>query len=431
LELVYEALAAQRDSNARPLRALDIIDRCEKGDALCSEVVDAFWAMLGTAAGNLALTLGAKGGIYIGGSIAPRLAERAARSQFRARFEQKGRFQEYLAQIPVYVIHDMDAGLGGASAILDAQLKAIEGSGSAFLTRIRRHMTGLSPAERRVAQYVLQHPQRVTNDPIADIAAAAEVSQPTVIRFCRSLGCDGLSDFKLKLASGLSATLPITHAQVTLGDSIGELGVKVLGNTASAVLQERDRLNRDTLDRALELLSQARSVTVFALHQSSVVARDAQYKFLQLGLPCNFADDPRLQSLAARTMGAGDVAFIIGSAGRAAPLLATAEVAREAGAQVIAITASQSPLAKLADLALLVDHEEDPDHQMPMISRILHLLMVDVLAVGLAVNRSGKDLSSTAAKPAAPPAALGVEIQRQAPQPAANAPLNSLTLHGR
>jgi glucokinase len=430
LELIYEALAAPSDADAGSLRALDIMDRCEKGDPLCCEVIDAFWAMFGTVAGNLALTLGAKGGLYIGGNLAPRLATRAAQSPFRARFEQKGRFQDYLAQIPVFVVHDPDAGLRGAAAILDAQLKSMEGTGSAFLTRIRRHMSGLSPAEKRVAQYVLQHPQRVTNDPIAEIAAAAEVSQPTVIRFCRSLGCDGLSDFKLKLASGLSATLPITHAQVTLGDSIGELGVKVLGNTASAVLQERDRLNRDTLDRALNLLSNARNVTVFALHQSSIVARDAQFKLLQLGVPCNFADDAKLQNLAARAMSEGDVALIIGSAGRAQQLLTTATAARERGAAVLAITASQSPLAKLANVALLVDHEEDPDQQMPMISRVLHLLMIDVLAVGLAVLRSGRDLSTSVnAKPSSAPAALGVEVQRDAAS--SNAALNSLTLHGR
>jgi glucokinase len=69
----------------------------------------------------------------------------------------------------------------------------------------------LSPAELRVADHVLAQPRAVLNEPIAEIARAAQVSQPTVIRFCRTLGCEGLSDFKLRLASGLTGTVPVTH----------------------------------------------------------------------------------------------------------------------------------------------------------------------------------------------------------------------------
>lgn len=73
-------------------------------DPACAEAVDLFCAFLGNAAGNLALTLGAQGGVYIGGGIVPRLGERFAQSAFRARFEAKGRFASYLAEIPVFVI---------------------------------------------------------------------------------------------------------------------------------------------------------------------------------------------------------------------------------------------------------------------------------------------------------------------------------------
>jgi glucokinase len=391
LELIYEALALEAGSFVAPLRAQDITRRAEeKDDALCQKAIDVFCGMLGTAASNLAVTLGAKGGIYIGGSIVPSWGERFIRSSFRARFENKGRFKSYLRDVPVFIIHDSDATFSGAAAILDAQLKIIEGSSSAFLLRIQRHLADLSPAEKRVAEYVLAHPQRVTNDPIADIASAADVSQPTVIRFCRSLGCDGLSDFKLKLASGLSATLPMSHAQVTVADSIGELSAKVLGNTAAAVLQERDRINREALDAAMDALSSAQHVAFFAAGHSSIVAHDAQFKFLRFGVPCSAYAEPRLQELAAHTLGERDVAVIISSAGRMPHLLQAAQTARSRGAQVIAITASQSPLAKAADVALLVDHDEDPDTEMPMISRILHLLIIDVLAVGIAVRRSNR-----------------------------------------
>jgi glucokinase len=78
-----------------------------------------FCAMLGTIAGNLALTLGARGGVYIAGGIVPKLGAAFAHSQFRARFEDKGRFSAYLAAIPTFVIIRPDAALLGAAQLLE------------------------------------------------------------------------------------------------------------------------------------------------------------------------------------------------------------------------------------------------------------------------------------------------------------------------
>lgn len=89
-------------------------------DGRCAEALAMLCALLGSVAGNLALTLGAKGGVYIGGGIVPRLGEWFARSPFRARFEAKGRFQSYLAEIPVWVINaSQSPALAGAAKALD------------------------------------------------------------------------------------------------------------------------------------------------------------------------------------------------------------------------------------------------------------------------------------------------------------------------
>ena len=394
LELIYRALAEHAGVRAaKGLSAPEITRRAlanggRGSDPVCADTLAAFCAMLGTAAANLAVTLGALGGIYIGGGIVPRLGAYFDRSPFRARFEDKGRFSAYLAQIPTWVITADNATFHGASAILAAQLRNLHGANaSAILGQIQRARGGLSPAERRVADHVLAHPRAMLNTPVAEIARAAQVSQPTVIRFCRSLGCEGLSDFKLRLASGLTGTVPVTHTQVTGDDSILELGTKVLGNTASSILQVRDHLNRDSIDRAVALLTGAGRVDCFAIGYGGAVVQDAQYKFLRLGLPSGSYVDPRAQALAAQVLGPGDVAFIISSSGRKDELLAVADAAHGRGASVIAVTASQSPLARKADVALIVDHVEDADLHLPMVSRILHLLMVDILAVGVAMQR--------------------------------------------
>ena len=414
LELIHRALCDRAGLPGQTLAAPEITRRAQEGsDAVCVETLEAFCAMLGTAAANLAVTLGAGGGVYIGGGIVPRLGRLFDRSGFRARFEDKGRFSDYLKAIPTYVITAEHATFMGASAILAAQLRGLhEDHDSALLSQIKRSLTSLSPAERRVADHVLAHPRAALGDPIAEIARASKVSQPTVIRFCRSLGCEGLSDFKLRLASGLAATVPLTHAQVTGEDSMLELGVKVLGNTASAILQVRNQLNRETLARAIDLLAAAERIEFFAVGHYGVVADDAQFKFLRFGVPSASFTDPRLQVLAANVLRPTDVVVIISSSGRVDDLLAVADRARQRGAPVLAITVSQSPLARKADVAVIVDHVEDLATHVPMISRILHLLVIDILAVGMAMRLGEEGLTALTV-------ATGAGLDEAPPEPRA------------
>ena len=116
---LYNALAAVDGVPAQQYTAAQITDPASaRDDPRCAETTDMFCAMLGTMAGNLALTLGAKGGVYIAGGIVPRLGERFAASPFRERFESKGRFRDYLAVIPTFVVtHTLPAFLGCAAAL--------------------------------------------------------------------------------------------------------------------------------------------------------------------------------------------------------------------------------------------------------------------------------------------------------------------------
>ena len=208
--------------------------------------------------------------------------------------------------------------------------------------------------------------------------------------------------------------MPVTHTQVTGEDSTIELGAKVLGNTASAVLQLREQLNRDALARAIELLAGASRIEFYAVGHYGVVADDAQFKFLRFGVPSSSVTDPRLQVLSANVLSPGQVAVIISSSGRIDDLLAVADAARARGAAVVAITAPQSPLARKADVALIVDHVEDVATHVPMISRVLHLLVIDILAVGLAMNKGGE---AAVALPQA--ATAGLDEDQPVPVPAA------------
>jgi len=119
---LYNGLCELAGKPAAGLTAAQISDpQTAASDACAKKATAMFCAMLGTVAGNLALTLGARGGIYIAGGIVPRLGEAFARSQFRLRFEDKGRLRAYLAAIPTFVVMRPDAALLGAATLLDAE----------------------------------------------------------------------------------------------------------------------------------------------------------------------------------------------------------------------------------------------------------------------------------------------------------------------
>jgi glucokinase len=118
--LLYRAVADVRGAAAETLTATDIVERFNAGsDALCRQTIDVFCAMLGGFAGNVALTLGARGGLYIGGGIVPRLGDAFFRSEFRARFEAKGRFRSYLEAVPTALVTDTLAALAGAAHAIE------------------------------------------------------------------------------------------------------------------------------------------------------------------------------------------------------------------------------------------------------------------------------------------------------------------------
>jgi RpiR family carbohydrate utilization transcriptional regulator len=256
-----------------------------------------------------------------------------------------------------------------------------------MLERIRAQLPDLSAAERKVAELALAQPYTVMQAAVADIAANAGVSQPTVIRFCRSMGCAGLPDFKLKLAGSLVTGVPYVHSSVRPEDPTSEVAAKVFDNTVTALIKCRNEVNPAAVEQAVDLLSHARRIEFYGLGNSGIIAADAQHKFFRFGIPTVAYADSHIQTMAASVLSAGDVMVAISNSGRTVELLGAVEVALNAGASVVAITSSLSPLARMATVTLAADTREDTETFSPMISRIVHLVLIDVLAVGVALRQ--------------------------------------------
>jgi len=249
----------------------------------------------------------------------------------------------------------------------------------------------LPAAERRVADLVLERPHELLQRSLAAVAQLAQVSEPTVIRCCRSLGCQGFADFKLRMAQSLASGQLFTHADVSPADSVAEMAAKVFGKAARTLLQVRSQLDPARLEAAIDLLCRARRVECYGLGSSGIVAADAQHKLFRLGLPSVAYSDAHVHGMAATMLHPGDVVLAFSASGRTVDLLSSVDLARESGADVIAITALGAPLAAHATVALELLIDEDTDIYTPMTTRLAQLTVVDVLAVGVAL-RQGPEL---------------------------------------
>ncbi len=275
-----------------------------------------------------------------------------------------------------------------------------------MLTDIEAAFSSMTRAEQKVARVVLDSPYRVLRKSIGLLAGEAGVSEPSVIRFCRALNCRGFQEFKLKLAQGLATGAHFSETRLSIDESPSDLIAKVIDSGIASLIKVRDSLPAEQVRTAVEMLAAASRIEFYGLGGSGIVAQDAQHKFFRLGIPVVAYSDPTVHSVSASLLDSGCVIVAISQSGTTQDIIESAELGLAAGARVIAITAAESPLARRATLCLPMNLLEDEDLYAPIKSRMAHLAIVDVLAVGVALKR-GVDLQSTVPplRPSASPAA--------------------------
>ena len=265
-----------------------------------------------------------------------------------------------------------------------------------MLDRILAALPSLAPAEQRVGKLCLADPRAFAKLPVTELADRAHVSKPTVVRFCRSVGYDGLSDFKLKLAGTVNEGVPFIHRSVDADDKTSDVMVKVIDNTVAAFLKYRNDASSAAIDKAVSALVAAyqgkKQIQFFGVGNSGIVAQDAQHKFFRLGIHSVAYSDGHMQVMSASLLGPGDCVVVISNSGRTRDLMDACDIARKNGATTIVITASGSPLASAGHIHLSADHPEGFDKYSPMVSRLLHLMILDILATCVALRIGGDTL---------------------------------------
>lgn len=277
-----------------------------------------------------------------------------------------------------------------APADMNDAMPAAEVRRSNFLHRLADLVPTLRPAERRVADFVLRDPARVPRMNLATLAAEAGVSQPTAIRFARAAGCDGIPDLKIRIAQSVAVGAPYVHAAIDADDDLGAIADKVFASSVDTLQRLRAQLDMDAVSRAVAVIAAARRIDLIGIGHSSVAALDAQQKFMRLGVPTVFHGDSHLQRMSVATLTPHDVVVVLSYTGQIRSVARTAEMARAQGATIIGVTRSESALASLCHIVIGVDTLEDTFVYAPMMTRLAHLVVIDVLATAVAL-RSGPE----------------------------------------
>jgi RpiR family carbohydrate utilization transcriptional regulator len=264
-------------------------------------------------------------------------------------------------------------------------------SGRNVLELILVRLPELRKSDRRVAEHILSDPQAALLATVAETARRAGVSEPTVMRFCAALGFDGFQDFKLRLAHSVALGVPATQSVLAATDTPQELTDKVFDYTMTSLDWARTQLDHEAVARTIDRLVAARRIEFFGFGASWIVAADAQQKFPLFGVPCSVHSDSHQQFIAASMMQDGDVAVAISNTGQTTSLLEVVGVAKEAGAIVIGISGrAGGSMRRLCHELLVIETLENTDIYTPTISRLAALVLIDILAVGVAMRRGGE-----------------------------------------
>ncbi len=256
---------------------------------------------------------------------------------------------------------------------------------------IRSILPSLAPAERRVAEQVLANPADTGLLSIGELAALADTSEATVVRFSKKCGFGGYPGLKMALVSeaGRSSAgggaLRVEGLDIAPDDSLAEVVAKVGALDAQAVSDTVAQLDLEVLSRVVDHVVGARRVEIYGIGASGLVATDLQQKLRRIGFPAAVAVDGHEALTSAAVLGPGDVALAMSHSGETLDIVDPIELARSHGATTVAVTNhSRSTLARSADLVLTTAVREATFRAGAMASRSAQLIVVDSIYLGVA-----------------------------------------------
>lgn len=255
---------------------------------------------------------------------------------------------------------------------------------------IRSHYPSLTPAEQRVADFILNNPGKVIYMSVTELAEKCDVGDGTVVRFAHDIGLSGYQELKLILSRDLSNSFEYVLEDVSPEDSLEDIVRKITNRNLRAIADTTQLISIDSLNRAIEAIYKARRVEFYGVGASGFTALEAKYKFLRIGILCDALTDPHLQAMSASTLNSRDVAIGVSHSGATKDTVDSIKVAKNAGATTICITNfARSPITEFTDIVLLTASPEAPLASGAIRSIVSQLHVLALLFTGVAM-RLGK-----------------------------------------
>lgn len=251
-----------------------------------------------------------------------------------------------------------------------------------FSAHIRSIYNQFTRAEKRVADYVLEHHRDVLFMSITELSDVCGVGETSIFRFCRSIGLGGYQEFKIRLSLSMNGTDEEERlaSNVQPGDDLPTLVRKVLASSQRALSETAALLNPADLDRAVTMMTAAKRVFFFGVGASLTAARKASDKFLRVEPKSQCHPDIHMQAMQAATMTPDDVAIVFSYSGSTKDTNTVASLAHKSGAKVVAITRfRKSPLTEFTDVILLSAANEGPLQSGSAEADICQSFLIDLL----------------------------------------------------
>jgi DNA-binding MurR/RpiR family transcriptional regulator len=250
------------------------------------------------------------------------------------------------------------------------------------------HESELSRSHVKIAQAILHHPTTFVEKPIEELVGWLGVSAPTITRFCRTIGCEGLRDLKLKVMSSMRVGVRYLEP-VTPPATLEEVRQRVVMRAQRAILEAQRTVDATMLERAIELLTRSRMIYAFGSGGvSSWLIEEVHNRLFRLGLRISTSNDHQMQMMIAATVERGDVVFCSSLSGNNEELIKAARIAADYGAVTIGLTVAKTPLTSVVAVPLALGVADDGDVLGPTSLRYAFLAVIDMLAYGAAIGSS-------------------------------------------
>lgn len=274
----------------------------------------------------------------------------------------------------------------------DERSKRRAGSGSDqrpvenALSRIRIAQPNMAKGAQRIADYILAQPDDIVRMSVTELSEATEVSEGSIINFCRSIGLSGFQHLKLSLAQEIVQPVQFIHEDVSRDDDMDMICRKIFHSGIQALRDSLSVLDPSSMSRAVDAIRGAKRVEIYGIGSSAPIAEDTHYRMLRIGLDARVVIDSHIQAISASRCDPDVAVLTISHTGATHETVAATRLAKEAGAKTIVVTNfARSPIQAYADIVLFTMARETKFRTEAMASRIAQLCVVDALIAALAL----------------------------------------------